>query len=234
MWPSFIRMGLGVLLIPAGIAITRTLGTLLVSSGSAGDGTGLASLLSVAAGAVTWCAVFCLLPQPLRTYVVAHELTHALWGALMGATIFKVKVAKTGGQVQLSHTNVWVTLAPYFFPLYTVVAVLVYYGISLFYDISPYRYAWLVLVGLTLGFHLTFTVRTLSMPQPDILAYGRFFSYVLIYVCHALFVSVLLILVSPLSGRQFLQTLLADLVWTWGGVLVGAGRLIRFLSTGWA
>src|SRR5437016_6156471 len=76
--------------------------------------------LAFGVGYGLWLLVFCFLPKPVRTYVLGHELTHALWALLMGARVSGLKVGKAGGQVQTSKTNWAITLAPYFFPFYAV------------------------------------------------------------------------------------------------------------------
>ena len=79
---------------------------------------------------------FFILPQAFRTYVLGHELTHALWGMLMGAKIGKMKVGKEGGYVELSKSNFLVSLAPYFFPFYTAVVIAFWYAFAFFFDVS--------------------------------------------------------------------------------------------------
>ena len=124
--------------------------------------------------------MFLTLPQPIRSYVLAHELSHALWGMAMGARVHNMRLSKDGGSVSLSRTNFLITLAPYFFPLYTVLVIVVYRILVLFWDLEPYELYWLGLVGFTWGFHVTFTLKALSQHQPDIDEHGHVFSYVVI------------------------------------------------------
>ena len=56
--------------------------------------------------------------KPMRTYVFGHELTHALTGLLSGARIKKFKVSKNSGSVSLTKDNIFITLSPYFIPIY--------------------------------------------------------------------------------------------------------------------
>jgi len=140
----------------------------------------------LAGGFVLWLLLYVLMPRPVWSYVLAHELTHAIWGAAMGAQIKGLKVTERGGHVKLTRTNMWITLSPYFFPLYTVVVVLLYLFVSRMWDMTPYRPVWLGWIGLTWGFHLTFTLSILRIRQPDIHEHGRLFSYVIIYIFNML------------------------------------------------
>ena len=137
--------------------------------------------VSLLTGYFLWLGMWLFLPKPVRAYVVAHELTHALWGLLFGARVSNLSVSAKGGSVRLSKSNLFITLAPYFFPFYTILVILIRLLVGCFADV-PYPLAWLFFVGLTWGFHVTFTVQSLMTTQPDILEYGRLFSYVIIYL----------------------------------------------------
>lgn len=133
-------------------------------------------------GFVIWLILYFLLPRPMWTYVLGHECTHALWGLLMGAKVSRLKVGQQGGSVTLTKSNVLITLAPYFFPFYTVLTLAAYLLAGLWIDMSLYRPFWYAVFGLTWAFHLTFTLSILAIRQPDIHEHGRLFSYVLIYI----------------------------------------------------
>ena len=85
-------------------------------------------------GFFLWVALYFLLPRPIRTYVLAHELTHALWAWLTGSHVSRMKLSKNGGSVVVSKNNILITLAPYFFPLYTMMVIAGYAILSLFFD----------------------------------------------------------------------------------------------------
>jgi len=155
---------------------------------------------------------FFLLPQAFRTYVLGHELTHALWGMLMGAKVGKMKVGKEGGHVMLSKSNFLVSLAPYFFPFYTAVVIAVWCVLGFFFDVSPYEAWWLMAVGMTWGFHVTFTVYMLSQRQPDVVENGRLFSYVIIYLANLFFVALWLIALGVPTFKAATQSLSAETI----------------------
>ncbi len=155
--------------------------------------------LAFVAGFLLWTIVFFVLPKPFRTYVLAHELTHALWGLLMGARVARVRVGENRGSVELTKTNFLITLAPYFFPLYTVVVVAAYGIGSVFADLTPYYLWWLGAVGFTWGFHATFTVTVLLQRQTDIQTQGHVFAYAVIALMNLLGIALWIVTVSELT-----------------------------------
>lgn len=159
-----------------------------------------------------WLIIYFLLPRPVRTYVIGHELTHALWALMMGGRVGKMKVGKEGGHVELSKTNFLITLAPYFFPFYTVIVIAVYYLLSLTVDVEPYRIWWLAAVGLTWAFHITFTISMLAERQPDIQEHGHIFSYVTIYTANILVIGLWMMLIGTPKMAEFWHLLITETV----------------------
>lgn len=177
-------------------------------------------------------ALFFLMPRPYRTYVLGHELTHALWGLLAGARVGRIKVSRRGGHVMLSKSNFMVSLAPYFFPIYAGLVVTAWCIAGWFLDLEPYRNVWLVVVGLTWGFHITFTVYMLTQRQPDIEEHGRVFSYTVIYLANLFFVALWIVLFSPVTLRATLDLFVPAWIAAWSGVLSFVTATTRLVA-GW-
>jgi hypothetical protein len=161
--------------------------------------------------------------------VLAHELTHAVWGMLFGAKVGKMKVGKKGGHVMLSKSNFLIALAPYFFPFYTGLVIALWYAAGFFIDLNAYEAWWLAAVGLTWGFHVTFTVYILSQSQPDVQENGRLFSYVIIYLANLLIVALWMILIGSPTFSNAWKLLgpetLAAYGWTMDALIAGWNRL---------
>lgn len=130
--------------------------------------------------------------KPMSTYVFGHELTHALAGLLSGAQIKKFKVSKNKGSVSLTKDNVFITLSPYFFPLYSIIIIVLYFSLAWFIDIEGI-YSWfLFFSGMALAFHYALTFYAIKIGQEDMRIYGRFFS--LVFVCFVNIIMVILVL----------------------------------------
>jgi len=181
-----------------------------------------------------WAVMFLALPRPVRTYVLGHELTHALWALGMGGRVGKLKVSSRGGSVMLSKTNILITLAPYFFPLYTVAVILLHGILSLFIDPSVYEVFWLALVGLTWSFHVTFTISMLSRRQTDIQPYGRLLGYSFIYLLNLAGACLWMVAVGAPTVDDWVHGTVVEThrawEWIWRGGVAGWGAVSGWIG----
>jgi len=229
---KFLKLLIGLIFLPLCWAASRTLFFLLQSLPAESSGW---TNWALPVGFLISVLGFFLLPQAFRTYVLGHELTHALWGMLMGAKVGKMKVGKEGGHVMLSKSNFIISLAPYFFPFYTVLTIALWYGIGLFLDVSPYEAWWLMAVGMTWGFHVTFTVYMLSQRQPDVQQNGHLFSYVIIYLANLFFVALWMITLGAPTFKAAAESLSAETLavysTVWAIALAVGSKLASFFQT---
>jgi hypothetical protein len=163
-------------------------------------------------GALLWLITFFGLPRPILIYVFGHELTHAVWVWLMGGRVSRFRVGSDGGHVVTSKANFWIALAPYFFPIYSILTIAVYGGLSFFLNMQPYGRLLYAAIGVTWAFHFTFTCWMIPKNQTDLTEQGTFFSLVVIYLMNLLLLSVMLILASPrITFESFGTDLLTNL-----------------------
>lgn len=148
-------------------------------------------------GVLLWLVAFFGLPRPLLIYVFGHELTHALWVMIMGGRVHRFHFSRDGGHILADRTNTWIALAPYFFPIYSILAICAYGLGGLFFDITPYRWILYMVIGITWAFHLSFTCWMIAKGQPDLHYGGTFFSLMVIYLLNLMLLAALLIIVSP-------------------------------------
>lgn len=196
----FLRFISALVALPFCVSVAIALWRAILASAEASVSTGLpATAIAFCAGFTAFVILSFIAPAPARTYVLGHELTHAVWGLLFGARVSDLKVGVAGGSVMLSKSNVWITLAPYFFPFYTAVVALVALLWSLFSRPLPCLPAWLFAVGFTWSFHVCLTMRALMQSQPDVLEYGRLFSWSFIWIANALGVIAVLCAATPLT-----------------------------------
>jgi len=213
---GFVRLLMGLALLPACWGVIRVfIDAVRIAADAEGFTIESMSLLGgIAAFAFSWTA----LSHPVRAYVLGHELTHVLWGLIFGAMPSKFHVGKSGGSVNLTKSNMLITLAPYFFPFYTFVVIIAALCTYAFWRPLPCLPLWMFLIGFTWAFHALFTLETLGCRQPDVRLYGRIFSWVIIFLANILIILVWLATTTPLT---FLQL---------GGALV-SHTLSAYLST---
>ncbi len=162
-------------------------------------------------GVGVWLAIFFLLPKMLVVYVFGHELTHALWVWAQGGRVSEFRVTREGGYIIADRRDFLVSLAPYFFPLYSILAIGVYAAAGWFYPVVwEYPKYLFLAVGLTWAFHFTFTCWMIPKKQTDLLLHGTFFSLVIIYLANLLVLAVLFVVASPQVtwaglGRDFVR-----------------------------
>ncbi len=154
-------------------------------------------------GAVLWLIAFFGLPRPVIIYVFGHELTHALWVWLMGGRVSRFRVGREGGHIVTNRSNFFIALSPYFFPLYSILAIALYGLIGLFQNVQPYGRLLYAVIGATWAFHFSFTCWMIPKNQTDLREHGTFFSLVVIYLMNLLLLIVMLVLAS--SGITFAE-----------------------------
>lgn len=209
---KLLKLLIGLMLIPFCWASSRTFYFVLVSSSD------LHVPWVFPAGFLLAVLGFFLLPQAFRTYVLGHELSHALAGLLMGARVGKMKVSREGGHVELTKTNFIISLAPYFFPFYTMLVIALWFGIGFFCDGSALVPLWVGLIGLTWGFHIIYTLYMLTREQPDVVYNGRLFSYVMIYLANLFFVALWLISLGEMTFEGSWNILCSETARAFGSV----------------
>jgi hypothetical protein len=179
--PKWVKFLIAILLLPICIGTSIALWRVFRHSGSAQE-----IWLPMLAGAACWIVVFIMLPKPMWVYVVGHELTHAVWTWVFGGKVKKFKATSEGGHVIVTKSNFVIALAPYFFPLYAVIVVLVFMIGSLIWPWARHIVWFHLLLGAAYAFHVTLTWDILKTRQSDITGQGYLFSGVVIFLGNAL------------------------------------------------
>ncbi len=159
----------------------------------------------------------------LSLYVFGHELTHWLAAKCFRRETGAFRFGAKGGSVEVEKPNVWIVLAPYFMPIYTVLWI-GGYGVFRFCQGLPGPTGLRVFhagLGFTYAFHVVLTAHALLWGQKDIREYGRFYSIALVFFCNvALFFSALATAAGQWRGgiallRHHLVVEGQTLVWCW-------------------
>ncbi len=198
--PKWFKTIIALLLLPACLGAVKALWLVLAASGQA-----TTVWVAAGSGVAAWLVIYWMLPKPMWVYVFGHELTHVLWTWLFGGGVRKFKVTAKGGHVIVTKNNFLISLAPYFFPLYAILVVLVYVAGQLVWNWSPYVAIFHVLLGSAYAFHVTLTSHILQTRQSDITQHGYLFSAVVIFLGN---ISLLLLGVPLLTGSVSLPSAL--------------------------
>ena len=208
-WAKFI---VAILLLPLCAGALNALWLVFRATGSADK-----IWVAMVAGAACWVVLFLMLPKPMLVYVFGHELTHAVWTWLFGGKVKKFKASADGGHVVVTKHNFLIGLAPYFFPIYVVMAVVVFTIGHLIWNWRQHVVWFHLIVGAAYAFHITLTIHILKTRQSDITQQGYFFSAVIIFLGN---IAVLLIGVPLLTAK-------VDLTSAFGWWFEGTGYWIQ-------
>ncbi len=229
---GFLRCLLGLALLPACWGALRALfDSVLVAAGE--QNAFSVEAVSLLAGMMAFALCWATISHPVRAYVLGHELTHALWGLLFGGRPSDFHVSASGGSVRLTRTNFIVTLAPYFFPFYTFVVILVAVITSAFIRPLPFLPLWMFMIGFTWAFHLLFTLETLTRQQPDVKLYGRIFSWTLILLVNVALVMVWLATTTSLTFDRLWSFVYRREIDAYLGVFTSCQISARWLLARW-
>lgn len=215
--PKWAKLIFALLLLPVCIGAASALWLVLRACGSVAT-----TWVPFLAGAACWVVIYFLLPKPMWVYVFGHELTHALWTWLFGGSVKKFKATASGGHVVVSKSNTLIALAPYFFPLYVVILVIVFASGHLIWNWKGYLPWFHLLIGAAYAFHVSLTWHILKHRQTDITDQGYLFSAVIIFLGNII---VLLVGIPLLTAKVDLLTMLGWWLECTGEVLHRLGRL---------
>ena len=107
------------------------------------------------------------------------------------------RVEKNWGHVKTDTVNWWITLSPYFIPLYALIWIGIWFSVSFYYPLTPINWLLYLGIGLSWGFHLTFTISMIMEGQSDIKSQGFLFSMVIILLFNFLLIELFLVSVLP-------------------------------------
>ncbi len=126
----------------------------------------------------------------ILVYVLGHESTHALAALACRGRVRGFRVNVDGGYVLTDKDNLFISLSPYFVPLWMLVWMLALGLINLAFPFSGYEIWFYGGFGFWWAFHLFWTIWIIPREQPDLKENGYFFSGTLV-----LFMNMLVLLV---------------------------------------
>lgn len=198
--PKWSKSIIAVLLLPVCVAAVATLFRVIRAAGDA-----LEVWIPFGAGVACWLTVFLMLPRQTWLYVLGHELTHAVWGWAFGGELLEFKAGAKSGRVVLTRTNFLIALAPYFFPLYAVLAVVVF---GVWNWVRPFALlpsVFHLVLGAAYAFHVTWTWEIVRTRQSDLEGQGYLFSAVVVCLGNVI---VMFAGIALLAGKPGLVTAL--------------------------
>jgi len=140
----------------------------------------LPSMVWSIAGFFLFVILFFIFGAPVKSYILEHELSHMLFAVLSGTKIRRVSFSRSNAYVKTDRVNLFIALAPYSLPLYTLFVILVYKIVQLLSRSIVVSHLFYLVFGMTLSFHFIATIHYLQLDQPDMRRYGTFPSMIFI------------------------------------------------------
>lgn len=149
---------------------------------------------------------FCLIDAILMfLYVAGHELTHALTAWMCFGKVEHVCVDLDGGYVDTDTDNLFVSLSPYFVPLWMLVWMGVFFVANLICPFDAYMAWFCAGFGFWWAFHIYWTLWILPREQPDLLENGVVLSFMIIMMANVLSLLIILRCFGVISLRGYGQ-----------------------------
>lgn len=199
---------IGILLLPvlavSVVATLRLFTQLPILSGS---------MIMLILGMLGYIGFHLFIYQPTTIYVLAHELTHAIFAAISGIKVRRIKVSSDHGFVEIEESNFLIDLAPYFFPLYSFLWSVLFLIFDRIYDLYEYYLFFFFMLGISIAFHWLANWETIKLDQPDLKMTGKIFGLIFILIANLLFLNIILTFVF-INQINF-STLLENYIWAY-------------------
>lgn len=144
-------------------------------------------------------------PILMFAYVLGHELTHAITALMCFGKVQALSVDLDGGYVDTDTDNLFVSLSPYFVPLWMLLwlaGIFVANWIFPFEAYLPWFYAGF---GFWWAFHVYWTLWVIPREQPDLLENGVVLSFMIIMLSNIAGLLLILRCFGVISFRGYWQ-----------------------------
>lgn len=131
-------------------------------------------------------------PMLVFFYVLGHELTHAIAALLCFGKVEAMSVDLDGGYVDTDTDNLFVSLSPYFVPLWMLIWLGCFFVANWIIPFDSYLPWFYAGFGFWWCFHVYWTLWVIPREQPDLLENGVVLSFMIIMIANI--VSLIIIL----------------------------------------
>ena len=144
-------------------------------------------------------------PILVFTYVLGHELTHAIAALMCFGKVEALSVDIDGGYVDTDKDNLFVSLAPYFLPLWMLLWLGVLFIANLITPFETYLHWFYAGFGFWWAFHVYWTLWVIPREQPDLLENGVVISFLIITITNIAALLLILRCFGVISLRGYWQ-----------------------------
>lgn len=138
-------------------------------------------------------------------YVAGHELTHALTAWMCFGRVESVSVDLDGGYVDTDKDNLFISLSPYFVPLWMLLWMGLFFVANWIYPFDTYLAWFCAGFGFWWAFHIYWTLWVIPREQPDLLDNGVVLSFMIIMLANVASLVLVLRCFGVISLRGYAQ-----------------------------
>lgn len=138
-------------------------------------------------------------------YVAGHELTHALTAWMCFGRVESVSVDLDGGYVDTDKDNLFISLSPYFVPLWMLLWMGLFFVANWIYPFDAYLAWFCAGFGFWWAFHIYWTLWVIPREQPDLLDNGVVLSFMIIMLANVASLVLVLRCFGVISLRGYAQ-----------------------------
>lgn len=150
------------------------------------------------------------------TYVLGHELMHAMTTFLFGGKLVSLFVSHKSGSVKTTKDNMIISLAPYSVSFYALVLAVLYFCLSVVTFTWSMRSIFIFCLGVAMMQHVLMSIRSILIGQSDIRAHGTLFSLHIIFVANIVSaVFFLSFFIQAVPAVRFYKELNSMLLFLW-------------------
>ena len=143
-------------------------------------------------GFIVYFFLYVLNKNKSFSYVLGHEISHAIISLLFGGKLLSIFVSHKNGSVSTTKDNFIISLIPYCIPFYAVVLSIIYYVLSIFINTRPLLPLFIFLLGISLSHHCMLTIHYINIGQHDIFSQGSLFSFSIILLLNAITITIIM------------------------------------------
>lgn len=142
-------------------------------------------------------------PILMFCYVLGHELTHALAALLCFGKVQALSVDLDGGYVDTDKDNLFISLSPYFVPLWMLAWLGGVYVLNWIFPFASYLPWFYAGFGFWWCFHVYWTLWIIPREQPDLLENGVVLSFMIIMLTNIVGLLLMLRCFGVISFRGY-------------------------------
>jgi hypothetical protein len=216
-----IRQVIAALLVPFCLAAAIAFGDMMLDQGPGPSVRGIHAMMAIGVAAGIYAILYIFLNKTVFVKAFDTGPVQTMWGTVTGYNLPSPAEGEKRAEVPVDSKGrrvpLWAAMAPYLFPIWTIIGVLAVYLIKRFIGMSNSYYAVIqaAVIGFTYCAHAFMVVKDITTRQPALRSAGTFFTLVLLFLFNIELLAALAMLVFNADFVHFNREILHGLDYEW-------------------